>query len=1302
MQTRFLLGPAGSGKTSRCLAEIRAALRASAEGLPLVFVAPKQATFQLERQLLADPALPGYTRLHILSFERLAEFVFTRLRRSLPSFLNDEGRVMVLRALLERKQGDLELFRASARLPGFAQQLSQLLRELQRHQLTPARLEIIAAQVGSAQRLDHKLHDLALLLRAYREWLAGHQLKDADSLLDEATALLRQADHDPAALPASSHLQSVERRLEVGIAAAVGPKPVEDRRSEPPETHPPVPFTVSPLRLGGLWLDGFAEMTPQELDLLAALAPHWERATLAFCLDSEPATEPSWLSTWSVVARTFRQCHQRLAGPPGHQVTVEVLPRQPERGRFTGNPVFQHLEQHWAQPSGLTNYDLRFTQPQAGESPIGGAHPSGTGFPPLDHSSNQAPEHPSPALQAPSPLVRRGERDGVRGVTLGSEAQVEDNVRDTLSPLRIIQCSNPEAEATLAAREILRFVREDPVRRFRDCAVLLRTLDGYHAVLRRVFDRYEIPIFLDRRESVAHHPLAELTRSALRTVAFDWSRDDWFGALKTGLAGVDETDIDLLENEALARGWQGKDWQEPLPVPDDERWGARVERLRKKLVPPFQVLAARLAGPVSGSQLAAALRDFWHDLNVEARLEEWSVGHPDLPPWAEADRGIQARPLTPALSPSDGERVPAGRVRGISSGSGQFHTAGVQSGGGHGAVRSDPPSQVHGTVWQQMQAWLGNVERAFAQESISLRAWLPILDAGLANLSVGVIPPVLDQVLIGTIDRSRNPDLKLALLLGMNETVFPAAPAPASLLTDADREVLARHNAALGLTTRQQIGHERYYGYIACTRARERLVLTFSARDAEDRVLNPSPFLTHLQRLFPALPITEAPAGQPWTESEHVCELAAPLLKSQISNSSFQIPDSHPVVASLRRKLGNLRNLESDSALSLALATRLYGPVLKTSVSRLEQFAACPFKFFIHSGLQAEERKLFELDARERGSFQHEVLARFHAEVRARDQQWRDLTPAEARELVGRIAGELAGKFGEGLFQADDRSLFTARSLTAALQNFIATIIGWMAGYGFDPHAVEVAFGTGDHALPAWELDLGHGRKMAFRGKIDRVDLLVNLERDEAWCVVLDYKSRSKKIDPLLLEHGIQIQLPAYLASLCRLSDPRPVFGVSRLVPAGVFYVNLRGDYGRGASRRAVLDAAEEAVRQAYRHLGQFSLRALPELDRSHARTGVKSGQFNYQITKEGRPYKNSTSVVEHEQFVAMLARVEDKLTELGRAIYAGDARVDPYRRGKEKACNQCDYQGVCRIDPWTHGWRFLKKTSPATTEETT
>src|SRR5271157_4901833 len=135
VQARFLLGPAGTGKTFLCLEEIRQALLHDPQGPPLILLAPKQATFQLERQLLADPALPGYTRLHILSFERLAEFVLDRLHQPPPPLLSEDGRIMVLHALLARRRKDLQILHASAGLPGFARQLSLELRELQQRQV---------------------------------------------------------------------------------------------------------------------------------------------------------------------------------------------------------------------------------------------------------------------------------------------------------------------------------------------------------------------------------------------------------------------------------------------------------------------------------------------------------------------------------------------------------------------------------------------------------------------------------------------------------------------------------------------------------------------------------------------------------------------------------------------------------------------------------------------------------------------------------------------------------------------------------------------------------------------------------------------------------------------------------------------------------------------------------------------------------------------------------------------------------------------------------------------------------------
>jgi ATP-dependent helicase/nuclease subunit B len=992
-------------------------------------------------------------------------------------------------------------------------------------------------------------------------------------------------------------------------------------------------------------VDGFAEFSEQELNLLAALVPCCEEATLTFCLDRVPLKETSWLSNWSVVRRSFETCKKRLSSLAEASVSVEVLRRDPAKSRFLDNPVLQHLETHWARP-----------EPYQAASPSSESRSLGT-----------------------DPLASQSALD---------------------ASLRVAICADPDAEVTLAAREVLSYVRDGG--RYRDVTVLVRKLEGYHEPLQRLFSRYGIPFFLDRREPVSHHPLAELTRSALRTVATQWMRDDWFAALKTGLVPAEEREIDELENEALARGWRGSVWHQPLRLREQPRSPAdlerlralegRLETLRQRLMPPFQQLALALTrqSKPSGPQLAGAVREFWKALNVEERLQQWAATE-------MAGAGLRI------------------------------------------------PNSVHATVWEQMNAWAANVELAFATETLPLREWLPILDAGLSGLSVGVIPPALDQVLIGAIDRSRNPDIKLALVLGLNETVFPALPEATVLLTEADRVELERRNFLRSGTTRQQLGRERYHAYIACTRARQRVVLTSALHDANGAPLNPSPFLAQVRQLFPSLEPVMVPQAFDWRESTHASELIGPLLalqgrsresgetksESRITHHASRIAShtppsglallaSLPAIASVLERLRSFHSPELEEKLSPELAGRLYGPVLRTSVSRMEQFAACPFKFFVYSGLRAEERKRFELDVKEQGSFQHDALALFHQELHRENKRWRDTTPSEARERIARIAKGLTASYREGLLEATEETRFMARILTESLEDFVETLVGWMRHqYLFDPVAVELPFGE-DERSPAWRIAVAPGNEnsggpaeaaaapaahsdagapgeaagpgplsLEIYGRIDRVDLYHEPDSDEALCVVVDYKSSRKQLDPVLMAHGLQLQLLTYLNVLRHWPNPGELFGAARLIPAGVFYVSLRGKYAREKNRRDALENTGQARNEAYRHAGRFDARFLRLLD---SRPDALGGdQFNYRLTKSGQVYKSSREALDAAEFQALLDSVETNLKKMGREIFSGEAKVAPYRKGAATACEQCDYRSICRIDPWTHRYRVLK-----------
>lgn len=1128
---------------------MRSALLASPEGPALLFLAPKQATFQLERQLLSDPALPGFTRLQILSFERLAEFILSEFGDTSPQLLSEEGRLMVLRALLARKRMDLRVFHATARLRGFAQELSSVLRELLRAQVSAGQLRELANKVGHANRLDAKLHDLATLLQAYLDWLDQHAVQDQDRLLILATETLRRSQ-GPVVAASQWSLAETLRPL---------------ANTVPDDAQQTIDRSI---RIAGLWLDGFAEMSAQEIDLLVTLLPLCDRATIAFNLDRQWVGESSWLNTWSLIGQTFRQVRQRLEGRPEIEVVVEWLERGQLCQRFAQNPVLRHLEGHWSRPKAFES-----------------------------------------------------ERD-VDSKSGNSQAQVSEAIR-------VVACANREAEATLAAQEIGRFIRSGG--RFREVAVLARRLEPYYDPIRRAFAAYDIPFFLDRREPVGHHPLAELTRSALRTLALQWQTEDWFSALKTGLVHDNEAEVDLLENEALARGWKGKDWDKALQIPDDVELQNWAESLRQRVMAPFQKLGLALGSNTSGEVMAKALLAFWRQLRVGDQLERWST----------------------------------------------------ESG-----------NPVHTTFWDQMQSWTKNIALAFSNESLPLGDWLPIVEAGLASQAVGVIPPALDQVLVGAVDRSRNPDLRVAILLGLNESGFPSPPVAPTLLSESDRERLAELHVALGPPARNRLGQERYLGYVACTRARDRLVLTYALRDENDKVLNASPFIADLQRLFPGLTVESAALPRLLVDAEHPKDLFAPIMQAFADSpqrlDAFAPLFGTPAFAGIIDQIGHFRLIRTDERLSPVLAEKLYSNILTTSVSRVENFAACPFKFFVSSGLRAEERKRFDLDVREQGSFQHEVLASFHRTLAKEGKRWRDLTPREARERIAKGVSSLINEYRSGILMADDQSLFTARSVTLALQDFIETVTTWMEQYEFDPQAVEIGFGQEGDPLPAWKLQLDEHHQLLFRGKIDRVDLWRRVGDKEALCVVIDYKSNARKLDTVLMAHGIQLQLAAYLNVLRGLPEAAALFGLERIVPAGVFYVNLRGQFENGSTRRDVLGTAADACKLAYKHTGRFDASVVRQLDR---RAVQKGDQFNYSFNQSGDVSNGSREALEGAAFREMLDAVEKHLLEMGRAIFAGIAEVSPYRKGNVSACDQCQYQGVCRIDPWTHAYRTLKNT---------
>ena len=531
--------------------------------------------------------------------------------------------------------------------------------------------------------------------------------------------------------------------------------------------------------------------------------------------------------------------------------------------------------------------------------------------------------------------------------------------------------------------------------------------------------------------------------------------------------------------------------------------------------------------------------------------------------------------------------------------------------------------------------------------------------------------------------------VSVGIVMGLNEGDFPAPPRGGGILGERDRDALAAVGVGLEVDRRRKVGQERYLGYVALTRSGARSVMTWSERDATGRPRNPSPFVAHVRAVFPELPVDAAgdeavPAdGSEETLAERV-EHRSELLPWVLARGTATAWDALAGDGMRRGCVKAFRARAESESLRPAVVTKLYGEAPEISVSALESLAACPFQFFVRRGLRGRERTTFEVDRRHTGSLAHELLARFHAAAVAGGRRWRDWSPREARALLAEVANRHLATYAGGIFLATPEARWEAVTVVERLQELVGVLVGWMGSYGFDPSWAEVEFG-GSSPRPAWTFDLGEGRSLRIRGKVDRVDTWRS-EEGGVWYVVVDYKLRARRLDERMVRAGIDLQLVAYALALSQVLDWDGGNGGGIPELAGFCYVGLGGGRSRASSRVEGWGEPEPSE-SPYRHRGRLRVDVASALDnRTPQET---SGQFALKFKKDGTPSKQGDGK-SADEFSALLGDTREVVRRLGRQLLSGNVTVAPFRAGSRTACDECELRAVCRFDAWTQSFRRI------------
>ena len=199
MSVKFIIGPAGSGKTQYCFDRIVDSIRKNPLGPPIYWILPRQATFIVERQLACTGGLRGYFRVRILGFEDLGTEILSECGGTALPEITDRGRRMILGHILRRTGDQLQFFRSVAHQPGVAAELDATFAELERAGHEAANLEQQLQSAPGSPALQAKIHDLALIYAHYTKFLGQDRIDPNRRLAESLSSIerchsLRNAD----------------------------------------------------------------------------------------------------------------------------------------------------------------------------------------------------------------------------------------------------------------------------------------------------------------------------------------------------------------------------------------------------------------------------------------------------------------------------------------------------------------------------------------------------------------------------------------------------------------------------------------------------------------------------------------------------------------------------------------------------------------------------------------------------------------------------------------------------------------------------------------------------------------------------------------------------------------------------------------------------------------------------------------------------------------------------------------------------------------------------------------------------
>lgn len=191
MSLQFVLGGSGAGKSEYLCRYVCERSVCEPES-NLIVVVPEQYTMATQKKLVNAHKRHGILNIDVVSFERLAYKVFEELGGETRPVLDDTGKNLIVRRVLESNKDKLCYFGSSINKTGFVSELKSVISELLQYSIEPERLETITGEFKEKQQLYAKLKDICLVYREFLKFLSVNYIT-SEEILDVLCGMVEKS-----------------------------------------------------------------------------------------------------------------------------------------------------------------------------------------------------------------------------------------------------------------------------------------------------------------------------------------------------------------------------------------------------------------------------------------------------------------------------------------------------------------------------------------------------------------------------------------------------------------------------------------------------------------------------------------------------------------------------------------------------------------------------------------------------------------------------------------------------------------------------------------------------------------------------------------------------------------------------------------------------------------------------------------------------------------------------------------------------------------------------------------------------